>query len=431
MTGRSDRYVDAILPAPYCLLLSIAWVDGMSFHYALNVTDGSVAWQWPLAPLGDMTQAVQLLPSADPDRVYALASFNLYSGQTNEYTCGVLAALHSGNGTAIWQIQLCFHPSAGVEPAFTILQPPPSNSTQGERLLLALSSIIAPYTDDGVITLLDGHTGNPLWSTSLSNASSGTLDAVGDGSSGYFTLLTTLWPTRQQLYRLVPDRTISAPRDTLALTDVVLRSQPALRYENSSTNSTLLVARDVASDKQVWASTDTFLIGADWTPADDTFTHFSTAYELVDTAPELFIVINTAYYDNSVNITVVAQAGVYQLADGKEVSRSPLLMYKGLDKWWDNPTTWQFGDTLLLRGDTVWYTLQLPSLQLVGAGQYATPDASVRSNNWLVDPDGSYVALLYHDNAAVAGYPSVVNNQQESAGKQSDGGVQHRHMRGA
>ena len=42
VAGRSDRYVDAILPAPYCLLLSFAWLNAMSSHYALNVTDGRV-----------------------------------------------------------------------------------------------------------------------------------------------------------------------------------------------------------------------------------------------------------------------------------------------------------------------------------------------------------------------------------------------------
>jgi len=133
VAGRSDR-----------LLVSELWLNDTSyptsFHYALRVKDGSVAWQWPTAPLGDMTQAVQLLPSASPERVYALASYERDAMQANGSVCAVMVALHSSNGQVEWQYDLCLPQVAGVGPAFTILPSPQPHSTAGERILLSIGS---------------------------------------------------------------------------------------------------------------------------------------------------------------------------------------------------------------------------------------------------------------------------------------------------
>ena len=76
----------------------------------------------------------------------------------------------------------------------------------------------------------------------------------------------------------------------------------------------------------------------------------------------------------------------------------------------------------------MWYTLQLPSLEMVKQGHYATSDASLQSNNSQVDPDGSYVALLYGDSEEVHGYPPYVNNEIEVTREQPVD-VQHRHVK--
>ena len=107
---RSDRDVSAILPAPHCLLLSntVEWVD-VGFHYALDVRNGSMAWQWPAVPFDTSQVALQLRASTHPGRLYALVSYA--SEEQSPYTTAVLAALHAGNGTAIWQYKLSYHPA--------------------------------------------------------------------------------------------------------------------------------------------------------------------------------------------------------------------------------------------------------------------------------------------------------------------------------
>ena len=438
VTGRSGRDVSVILPAPYCLLLSDVWINGTGSHYALNVLNGSVAWQWPQQSYGDDLQAVQLLPSANPDRVYALVQYERWPQQKNDSICALLAALHSGNGTAIWQHELCFPHVYGVQPSFAVMQPPLSNQTRGERLVLAISTNDQyPVTNDGVAEVVDGNTGRLLTSTNVSDVLSGTLAPVGQGTEGYFTMVSLNDSPTLILLRLMPDNSInqSSSVHSAMLTDAVLRSQPALRYENSTTNKStvLLVARDVATNERAWSSSDAFLVGRNW-GSNGTFAHFSTAYQLVDALPDLFMILNTAYDgEDGSNVTVVAQAGVYQLSTGKEVSRSPLLAFDDLNHAGANPNTWQFDDILLLRADTVWYMLQLPLLRPVGSGHYVAPDAWLHNNNWLVDPDGSYVALVYQSEQ-VHGYPPQLNDNKvqpdsHSADEQLSAAMQHRHAK--
>ena len=435
IVGRSQLDVSAILPAPYCLLLSDR-EDGTNYHYALRVENGSMAWQWPAYWFVDtQMRAAQLAVSVDPDRVYALVTYERWP-QLNTSTCGTLAALHSGNGTVIWQHELCM--VNGEQPGFAVMQPPLSNTTQGERLVLVITSNNQyPVINDGVAEVLDGNTGRLLSSSNVSDGYSLTIVPVGQGREGYFTVRSfgDLTPV---LHRLMPDNSINQSSSfySAMLTDAVLRSEPALLHENSTTNKStvLLVARDVATDEQVWSSSDEFLVGRNW-GTNGTFTHFSTVYQLVDALPELFIIINAAYNgDDHGDVKVVAQAGVYQLSTGKEVSRSALLVFDHLYHPESNPTTWQFDDMLLLRGDTVWYTLQLPLLRLVGSGHYATHNASQLSNNWLVDPDGSYVALPYGITNDVYGYPPFVDQDDvetdgHSASELSSAQMQHRHAK--
>ena len=425
MTGRSDRYVSAILPSPYCQLVSDLWVNATSYHYALSVRDGSVAWQWPLAPLGDVTQAVQLLPSASPHRVYALESYYVDELQLNGTACGVIAALHSGNGSAIWQHELCYPHVAGVNAAFTVVPSPHSSNAAGERIVLIIGNIDLPFDVTETYMLVDvlqGNTGRHLSSANLSDVVGLDIQSIGH-SAGYFSIDNV--NNRPRLFQLTADGNVTSVSDQpVALVFPALLSQPALRYDNPN-HPTQLEAHDVADDKQVWASGDDFLTGIDW-GTNDTFTHYSTSYQLVDTQPSLFIVLNTAYNNGDNNKTVVAQAGVYHLSSGKQVSRSPLLSFEHLYHPDANPSTWQFNDTLLLRGDTVWYVLRLPSLEVVNRGEYVTSDAAVNNNNWVVDPDGSYVALVYRSDE-VHGYPPYVTGKAPLSTEQSAPG-QHRHV---
>jgi hypothetical protein len=259
----------------------------------------------------------------------------------------------------------------------------------------------------------------------LSHVLSWSLQPIGEGSEGYFTIdsLAGISPP-PMLYQLTADNNVKLiSAKPLSLSAAVMYSQPALNYDNPK-KPTQLMAIDVVNDKQVWTSNDPFLVGADW-GKNDTFSHYSTSYQLLESRPGQFIVLNAAY---DYNKTVVAQAGMYDLSNGKEVARSPVLTFDHLYHPEANPTTWQFDDILLLRGDTVWYMLQLPSLEPTKRGQYATADASLLSNNWLVDPDGSYVALAYHDQAAISGYPPYAVKQTGLSEQVSVG--ERRHVRG-
>ena len=260
-----------------------------------------------------------------------------------------------------------------------------------------------------------------------------TIQPVGSSEDGYF-IFNTITNTTElgplQLFQLTADNQINnISSSPTALIGALLYSQPALRYDDPQ-HPIQVEAHEVESDKQVWTSDDDFLVGVEW-GTNATFTHYSTAYQLVDSQPGLFFVLNTAYTDNvNSNKTVIAQAAIYQLSTGKQVSLSPLLSFEHLHHPDANPTTWQFDDVLLLRGDAVWYTLQLPALQLVQQGAYATADASLQSNNWIVDPDGSYVALLYGTSDEVSGYPPYVSDAvavEESSAQAV--GVQHRHVK--
>ena len=174
--------------------------------------------------------------------------------------------------------------------------------------------------------------------------------------------------TPPQLLQLTAENQLrNVTSESLTLKDAVLRSEPALRY-NDQVYPTQLEAHRVADDELVWSDDDVFVLGTGWT--NETWDHYSISFQLIDALPDSFIVLNSAYNDShgTDNTTVVAQAGVYQLSTGEEVSRSPLLAFTHLHHPDSNPSTWQFDDILLLRGDTVWYTLQLPSLQLVRRG---------------------------------------------------------------
>ena len=266
---------------------------------------------------------------------------------------------------------------------------------------------------------LDGSTGRLLSTLNLTNTSSDTLEAVGDGSDGYFTLTTFVTPRSShtlQLYRLLPDGTLhQTSANATALVNAALHSQPALRHETTG-NCTQLVARDLASNDIEWSSGDAFLVGTDW-GANATYIQLDTAYQRIDGMPGGFLVINTAYAANlpGNTTTVVAQAAIFQLSTGKQITRSPLLTFPRLNHTVSNPSTWQFDDVLLLRGDSVWYTLSLPQLMLVQQGHYATPDAWVASNNWLVDADGSYIALDYSSDDGLRGYPPYTSSSSASA----------------
>ena len=378
VNGRSDRNVPAILPSPYCLLLSNQYYNSTGSHYALDVKDGRVAWQWPAAPLGHFTQPISLQPSAAPDRVYALANFERDHGQVNASMCGVMAALHSATGKPIWQYELCF-PSVDALQAFTLLQSNGSTSAAGERIV---------FTSGGSNTLayarvdvLNGTTGKLLSSVTLSKIEAWSVQTVGTGADGYFTMERFDDVALPSLCQLTPDSHVQLVTATpIALNNSLLYTQPALRY-NHSTDSTRVTAHDVATDKQLWASGDSFLVGTDW-GSNDTFNHYSTSYQTLDTHPNAFLVLNTAFDNNQ---TVVAQVGLYHLSNGKSVAHSPVLTFDRLFHPYDNPTIWLFAQQqlLLLRGDTVWYTLHVTTLNVVQHGHYATSDAACsRTIGW-------------------------------------------------
>ena len=401
--GNTRVEARAILPSPHCLLLSERSLNGSNYHYALNVRDGSVAWQWPTAPLGPHKdeEALHLQPSAaSPDRVYAMVVF--MQDATNSIVCAVLAALHSANGTVIWSHELCSASQLGNNPTFVVLQA--ATATASERIALAFSNINVD-TGDGNATLhiVDGSMGSLLLATNQAGLLDFTLTAIGNGREGYFSLVLYhgLYSQSVQLYQLTAKnelKQVAAKPDEFY--DALLLSQPTLHYDNDD-KPTQLVAHDVASDKQVWTNQDSFLL-REW-GQNDTYQHLSTVYDLVARHNDLFLVINSA---DDRNATVITQAALYQLSTGKEAARSEQLTFEQLHYIQFVPQTWQFDDVLLLRFDTVWYTLRLPTLKLVKHGHYASSDESNQQRGWQVDVDGSYVSLSNQADSILAhGYP--------------------------
>ena len=421
--GRGTRDVYSILPAPYCLLLSDLWQNGTGAFYALDVVAGRAAWQWPNTTVNNtlsvMQQVVDLQPStASSERVYGLVTFMTSEGGDGQ-ACAAFAALRTRDGTILYNRTFCF-PSYMATASVVVIPPIKSRP---ERLVL----VVGGYTVDSyaLVHVMNAASGRLLSTANVSAVLTYETQSVHKGRQGYFTINTAPLQT-PQLYLLGDDNHVHlVTNNPRALIGAVLRSQPALQYDNPNQPSQLL-ASDVRTDKQVWSSKDPFLVGAQW-GRNETFSHFSTTYQLLDSDPGRFLVLNCAYDHNK---TVVAAVGLHALSDGQEVARSAVFTFSHLYHAWANPTTWEFDDILLLRGDTVWYTLQLPSLKLVQQGHYATEDASLQSNNWVVDADGSYVALMYGDNTRItATLPTSTTHQSgRSRTSMSDDSSRRKHQ---
>ena len=423
-----ETILGIILPAPHCQLVS-AGQDTLTgqygYFYALDVRNGSVLWQWPTVHAYNV-QVQQLQRSSHSDRVYAL----LGSLINNETATVTMAALHA-NGTVLWQYNLTLASEGQAITSFAVMQPPLLKPALGERIVLAAS----PLYGHGQAVVLDGNTGRLLSSFNLSTVEAEWtcfVKAVSEGREGYFTLQPEDAWFEVHLYHLLPDGTVvNTTRDQgQVLVRAELYSQPALLHENSSSGSMdkIVVARDVVSSQPWWSSNDTFLVGTDW-GSQGSFIHSWTVFHLLDA--NLFLVINAAYDTAQAehNNTVVAQAGVYELSSGAQVSLSPLMIFYSTFATFDYPLPRQYGDVVVMDCYTGWYALQLPTLKLL---KHVYWPAQANTAYLVVDPDGSYIAIDWHyhglHNYTVSGSPPP--NQSDSPAQQRLGEeVQHRHVR--
>ena len=431
----TSSIVPAILPAPHCLLVSDAMGSPGSpgspfygYYYALDVRSGSLLWQWPTehAPL---TIAQQLGRSAHAERVYALLRAFGYPDPRNGTATATLAALH-GNGTLLWQRDMNAGCQGYVVTSFAIMQPPVLYPALGERIVLAAGC----DSGGGEAVALDGSTGRLLSTFTVEQSWADSLTTVGDGREGYFTTQPLGSPYDLRLYRLLPDGTVvNVTQDQSQLLALAqLFDQPAVRHENKSSSSgsveRLVVARDVASGKPWWSSNDSFLVGTDW-GTQGTFEHTWTHFYPLDDMPDLFLVVNTAYdtAQDDHNNTIVAQAGVYRLSSGVQLSLSPVVVYTGEYLTWPWPQPRQYGDVVVLDMVTGWYALQLPALALIGQAPWPLSPLEQWTANWLVDVDGSYIAIDYRG-SNVTGSPPV-NQSEPVARRRLKQNAQHRHVR--
>ena len=129
---------------------------------------------------------------------------------------------------------------------------------------------------------------------------------------------------------------------------------------------------------------------------------------------------------------MVAQAGLYALATGAQVSLSPLLLFPQLatDSGDLSVWTWKFDGALTLRcGGASWYALSLPYLALLTQGIWPAAITSV-TEPWLVDSDGSSVALNYNNDGRgpLHGFPPA-DSTAKSLSQRLGEARRHRHVR--
>jgi hypothetical protein len=418
ITGRSGRDFEAVLPAPYCLFFSASEGDiirGDWSYYAVDFVTGSLAWQWNCTVLEvggqcgldmELQDRGGVVPSLTAGRVYVST---YHENAKHQPTCDVMYALDATTGRELYSDGLC---SPLLYTGDTLLLSfPLSALPAGQELVVHGAALI---NDVVMLHVLNASSGAVVSSVNVTGVGPALAELIDGGRAGLFFMQSTsnaapCYNIRcVDVFELRPDGSVRlAAANVTTLLEILqsnqpqLPSQPALNLDNPVSPQSV-IATDVLTNSTRWSSADPFLVGAGW-GNNGSFAHFSTEFRQLLAYPDLFVVLNTAAGPDT---SVMAAAAVYSLASGKQLSLTPTFAFSNLTGYGENPNMWELqGDNaLVLRADDRWLVLDLPSLSVRTAGQYATWDAASRSNNWIVSDDGSYVALPYDSQQGVQGF---------------------------
>ena len=410
---RSSRNLYAVLPAPYCQWVSSAYDDDNHYViYALDARTGVEAWRWTCnstearCDLALDDEGAVVRSTTTPGRLYIATT----TGVTPQYgLCDTLHALDAATGKVLWSDTICNQDKGGFYSPAVLTFPLAGLGGKDEYVV----HILDPASSSkAVVHVLAGSDGRLAWSGNITAARWNGRLPLNHGVEGLFTLvdLTSSGGVQyENVYRVNVNGSIelvaadSQPFSSANYNSLRLSSSPAVLY-NRGTDA-FLEAIDVVTGAQVWNSTDPFLVGDSW-GVNDTFTHLSTDYNTLASSPQLFLVINTAAGSIDNSSVVISQLALYNLSTGLRYSISPLFTLTNLTHPTDNPTTWDLvdDDVLAVRADSQWYMLDLPSLTVRAHGHYALADQGFVSNEWLVDADGSYIAVPYGSQSLVQGF---------------------------
>ena len=417
--GRSDVSLFAILPAPYCQFVSFAHdIKYNDVIYALDVRTGKQVWQFACGNQTDGNRCdpwldihgAALRSTTTLGRLYLAISNRVTSGQ-----CDTMYALDAGTGKVLYSDTVCNHNDTRGNPPPAVFIFPLDRLAGKDEYVLHMVSAGPTAGDEAIVHVLAGSDGRLVWSGNISSVAwNGALSSNGplplnNGLDGLFTLcdLTSLGCEVLNVYRVNDDGSVElvvADPDAFNGIDDEIRlyAQPALVYNGPDAT---LSAIDVLTGATVWNSSDPFLVGDNW-GVNASFRHLTTDWNAPTSCPGLFLVVNSAYGKVNNSSVVITQLAQYNLSTGLQHSISPLFTLINLTESAYNPSTWDLvdDDVLAVRADSQWYMLDLPSLTVRAHGHYALADQGFVSKEWLVDADGSYIAVPYESSSVVQGY---------------------------
>ena len=396
VVGRSHLNLFAVLTAPYCQFISSALPSTDDyFIYSLDVRTGQEVWRWNCsAELCDewLDAEGAVVPSPTSlGRLY----LSVNTVNTTEGTaCDVLHALDASTGLTQWSDALCGSRAAVANSIRAVLPFPLDSLPAGQEVVLHMMGD-GGNGSPSLLHALNASTGQLLWSAEVPSVRWSAREPLNSGVDGLFTLLSQEGGGTEAVYQIHPNGSVQlvAP-SSIAFSPskrpyLRLAAQPSLVADNG------ISAYDVVSGSVMWTSHEPFLVGLSWGD-NATFAHFSTDYRTLSSQPELFLVVNTAVSRRD-PVVLMTQLAVYELRTGRNVSLSPLFVLTHLTHPQANPTTWDFlaDDVLAVRADSQWLMLDLPQLTVRTRGHYASTDQGETSNEWLVNTDGSYIAVPY------------------------------------
>jgi hypothetical protein len=406
--GSRSFFQGGVIPSPYCQSLL---ERGSDFHnanhtlYAVDLTQGRVAWQWQPQPNDTFDSIMYMRMSPTGHRVY----LSPLRPQEDGRQCSVLDAIDTASGEVAFTHSVCGKQQQSGWTANVIVLANSSSAVGRGRIVHYLSVQGRDNDYQLAIAVLDATTGEQLSAANITTTVFASLTAVDEGREGYMLLEDP--KQRQRSFLLHVDANSSEVdflRTPPAESGVQLYSQPLLTLDDDQ-----LKAKDALSGDTVWSSSDPFMLGK--VNLSSSAPTYHTYYAQLDKHPEYFAVLNAALVSShhaDAQLTRLGQVALYRLADGEQLVLSPVveLNITGSPQAMGNWIWWyELDDALLIAtfdAASQWCQLSLPSLKPVSRGHYLS--AKDDDVNFPVSADGSYVVASPSTNS-ISGYPAAID----------------------